>query len=101
MTRKEDAQFVSLPVLKVRQPIGEFFIGVLSSKILCEITDFDVRRLVKEEREFETYLGIQRPLNDKRVTEIKQYVTTLDACFPTSVILSVSALCAKYQESSG
>ena len=99
MSMKEDPQSISLPVLKVKQPIGEFYIGVLSSHVLCEITDFDVRRLMRE-REFESYLGIQRPLSSKRVKEIQQYVTTLDACFPTSVILSVEGSCAKYDQES-
>ncbi|MGA3161927.1 MAG: DGQHR domain-containing protein [Terracidiphilus sp.] len=96
----EDERSFSIPVLKVKQPIGEFFIGVMDAERLCEITDFDVRRLIRE-RDFERYLGIQRPLDAKRVKEIKQYVTTLDACFPTSVILSVRADCANYDENSG
>jgi DGQHR domain-containing protein len=100
MTAREDSQSVSLSVIKVRQPIGEFFVGVLDSRTLCEITDFDVRRIVHE-REFETYLGIQRPLNPMRVKEIEQYVTTLDACFPTAVILSVDGTCAVYDEDLG
>jgi DGQHR domain-containing protein len=100
---QEDPKSITLPVLRVVQPIGEYFVGVLDSKTLCEITDFDVRRILKEggERDFETYLGIQRPLNPKRVKEIAQYVKTLDACFPTSVILSVSGVCARYQEPDG
>jgi len=85
----------NMPALKVRQPIGEFFVGVLDSKRLCDITYFDVRRILHE-REFETYLGIQRPLSVKRVTEIQQYVQTVDACFPTAIVLSVSANCAKH-----
>src|SRR6266404_6717849 len=97
MSLKEDPISFAVSALKVQQPIGEFFVGVLDSKRLCEITHFDVRRILRE-REFETYLGIQRPLNEKRVKEIQQYVQTVDACFPTAVILSVNANCAKYDE---
>jgi DGQHR domain-containing protein len=100
MNLKEDPISFTVPVLKVSQPIGEFFVGALESKRLCEITYFDVRRILRE-REFETYLGIQRPLNESRVKEIEQYVHTADACFPTAIILSVSADCAKYDEGSG
>jgi DGQHR domain-containing protein len=101
MTAKnEDPKSVSFPVLRLKQPIGEFYIGVIKSTILCEITDFDVRRILRE-RDFETYLGIQRPLNPKRVREIEHYVSTLDACFPTAVILSVDGRCASYDGSSG
>src|SRR5260370_9896562 len=100
MSLKEDTKSFTIAVLKVQQPIGEFFTGVLDSKRLCEITDFDVRRILRE-REFESYLGIQRPLNEKRVKEIQQYVQTLDACFPTAVILSVNANCAQYDSEKG
>jgi DGQHR domain-containing protein len=97
MIAKEDPISFSIPVLRVSQPIGSFFIGVIDCKRLCEITDFDVRRLIKE-RDFEKYLGIQRPLDKSRVKEIREYVSTSDACFPTGVILSVRAECAKYDE---
>jgi DGQHR domain-containing protein len=100
MKHQEDPKSFSFPVQKVRQPIGEFYIGVLDARRLCEITEFDVRRILRE-RGFETYLGIQRPLNQKRVEEIAQYVTTIDACFPTSVVLSVDGVCAAYDETHG
>ena len=92
---QEGPRSFSIPVLQISQPIGPFFIGVMTAERLCEITDFDVRRLVKE-RDFETYLGIQRELDGKRVKQIRQYVETVDACFPGGVILSVSANCASY-----
>jgi DGQHR domain-containing protein len=100
MKPKEDPKSFSLPVHKVKQPIGDFFVGVLSARRLCEITDFDIRRMFRE-RGFETYLGIQRPLNPKRVKEIEQYVMTVDACFPTAVVLSVDGVCASYDEERG
>jgi DGQHR domain-containing protein len=99
MTLREDPIKFSFPVLRVVQPVGVFFLGVLDAKRLCEITEFDVRRIFKE-RDLEKYLGIQRPLNPKRVKEIQQYVTTLDACFPTAVLLSVPAVCATFDDKS-
>lgn len=88
---------ISIPCLKLTQPIGTFFIATIDAKQLCAITFADVRRMY-EEREFETYLGIQRPLNANRVKEISQYVNTVDACFPTAVILAVDGKCAEYNE---
>lgn len=99
-TLTEDSKSISFPVLKVKQPIGEFFVSVLSSRLLCEITEFDVRRILKE-RDFETYLGIQRPLNENRVKEIEKYLRTVDACFPTAVVLSVDGVCARHDEGKG
>jgi DGQHR domain-containing protein len=97
MKPSEDARSISISVLTVKQPIGDFYIGVLDARILCEITDFDVRRLIRE-RDFERYLGIQRPLDKSRVKEIREYVNTTDASFPTGVILSVRGDCAAYND---
>ncbi|MGM0912753.1 MAG: DGQHR domain-containing protein [Pseudomonadota bacterium] len=88
---------VELKCVKVKQPIGVFFIGSMSKNDLVRVTYSDVRR-IESEREFETYLGIQRPLKNNRVQEIKEYVETSDACFPTAVILSVDEKCAEYDE---
>jgi hypothetical protein len=54
---------------------------------------------LQEERDVERYLGIQRPLNDKRVKELESYVNYLDATFPTAVILAVDAEYAEFDES--
>jgi len=89
---------IKLPCIKVTQPIGTFYIASIDRKTLCDITNFDVRRILREKRDVETYLGIQRPLVPKRVREISSYVNTIDACFPTSVILAVPAVCAEYDE---
>lgn len=78
----------SVSAIQIRQPLGEFLIASIPSKRLCEIAYFDVRRMLKE-RDIETYLGIQRPLNQGRVDELQSYVRTVDACFPTAVILAV------------
>lgn len=90
---------LALDCIKVSQPIGDFYIASIPWQKLREITFADVRRLEKEARDVETYLGIQRPLSKNRVAEIGAYVATADACFPTSVILAVDAHCAMYEES--
>lgn len=98
---KEDPKSISIPVLPIKQPIGDFFIGRIPWRDLCEITEFDVRRMLKEKRDFETYLGVQREVKRKRVEELAVYVNTLDACFPTAVILSVHGVCATYNPENG
>ena len=95
---KEDSYSISFPCLKIKQPIGDFYIASINSKDLINITWVDVRRIFKE-RDIETYLGIQRRLDPKRVIEIGAYTNTVDACFPTAVILAVPGLCSKYDES--
>jgi DGQHR domain-containing protein len=91
---------ITFPCIKVTQPIGSFYVGSISAEDLCEITWVDVRR-IEGERGFETYLGIQRPLNLGRVRELSAYVKSPDACFPTSVILTVPAECTMYNDKTG
>ena len=93
----EERQEIRLPFIQVSQPLGDFYLAKISHNVLCDITFTDVRRMEKE-REFETYLGIQRPLSEKRVKEIKQYVRTEDACFPSNVILSIAARCVREEK---
>lgn len=84
--------------LKVEQPLGDFYIASIPADELVEITWFDVRRIMRDEREIESYLGVQRPLNPKRVEEIRAYVTGADACFPTGVIVAVPGVCVELSE---
>jgi len=94
----EDARSISFPCLKLRQPVGDFFIGVIGHKALAEISYFDVRRVLQEDRDVERYLGIQRPLNDARVRDLQKYVNFYDATFPTSIIIAVDADTASFSE---
>ena len=80
---------ISFPCIEVSQPIGTFYIGVIDSRDLIAIAHADIRRV--EERDLERYLGIQRPLSERRVKELKQYVTNIDATFPTSIILAIDS----------
>ena len=94
----EDHREVSFPCLLTRQPVGDFFVGVMPASVICDIANFDVRRVIQETRDVERYLGIQRPLNDKRVEELGEYVNFVDACFPTSIVLAVPGKCARYNQ---
>lgn len=82
--------------LKVEQPIGTFYLGIIDSNDLVSISFADIRR--PEGRAIERYIGTQRDLNENRVKSIKQYVTTIDACFPTSIILSIDSEFASYDK---
>jgi DGQHR domain-containing protein len=96
----EDFKIV-LPAFKVTQPIGSFFMALMSASELEKISFADVRRMEREQdkkREVEKYLGIQRPLRDDRVKELQQYTQGNDASFPTSIILSVDSRCANWNE---
>lgn len=92
------AKNISFPALKIKQPIGEFYIGVISAKELNDIAWVDVRRMANEDGEIDKYLGIQRKLSEVRINELKTYVKTHDATFPTSIIVSVPTKCAVWDD---
>jgi DGQHR domain-containing protein len=94
----ETLKTVRLKCLKVVQPLGTFYIGVMRWRDLCDIADFDVRRVIDVERDVERYLGIQRQLDEKRAAQLARYVQTVDATFPTSIVLAVPADCAFEEE---
>ena len=91
----ENTEF-RIPAFPVRQPIGEFYVGAISHADLIQISFADMRRI---EKELDRYVGIQRKLVQHRVVEIGQFVNSVDATFPTSIVLSVPASCARYDES--
>lgn len=85
----------TFPYIKVRQPIGDFYIASIRSDVLTRISFTDVRRLQRD-RDVEQYLGIQRPLDDRRVTALREYVKAPDATFPTSIILAIDERCVQF-----
>lgn len=88
---------ISIPVIEVSQPVGQFYIGVMRADHLLSITSFDYRRMMYDSG-YVDFLGIQRELNPKRIGDIKKYVGTMDACFPTSIVISVDEKCARIEE---
>ena len=88
---------VELTVVRVVQPIGEIYIGSIRSEDLWEISQFDMREIQGGEDGIYIATGIQRQLNEKRVSEIATYVTTVDATFPTAVVLAISSDCVSFE----
>ena len=85
----EQEEYLYFKCLEVEQPIGVFYVGAMLFNQVLAIAYADVRRI--EARDVERYIGVQRPLEEKRVTELKSYVRTIDSSFPTSVILAVNS----------
>jgi DGQHR domain-containing protein len=88
--------WITIACIQIRQPIGPFYIAVIPSAELVKISFADRRRILERQREIEVVSGIQREISPKRVAELKQYVTTMDACFPTGVILAIDSENAKF-----
>ncbi|RQO65185.1 hypothetical protein DBR43_30490 [Pedobacter sp. KBW06] len=89
---------ISFSVIRITQPVGDFFIGNIGARDLVSISYSDVRRIEGEQRDVEKYLGVQRPLDKDRVRKIKQYLRSPDASFPTGVVLAIDQNCAEYDQ---
>jgi DGQHR domain-containing protein len=88
---------ISIPVFEISQPVGSFYVGVIQASSLLSICKYDYRRM-QFKNDYIDFLGIQRELNPKRIEEIKKYVGTIDACFPTSIVISVDEKCARLDD---
>lgn len=86
---------IVLDYIEVNQPIGTFYVSKIGWKDLIEIAEADQRKIVDETNRgnsFDSLLGIQRELSPKRIKDIGEYVQTVDATFPTSIILAIPSI---------
>lgn len=95
----EEVEYIYFKCIEVQQPLGRFYVGAMLFNQVTFISYADVRRI--EDRDLEQYIGIQRPLDERRVKELREYVTNEDASFPTSIILYVSAKDADFDSNVG
>lgn len=88
--------YIEVAYLRVKQPIGSFYVCVMTHRQVLEIARADVRKLGNP-NEFDGYLGIQRAPSPGRIKEIAKYVQSIDATFPTSITLAISSMDANGQ----
>ena len=88
---------VTAHVQRISQPIGEFYVGALSVREILEISNFDFRRMSFTSG-YVDFLGIQRRVDPGRARKIAKYARTAEACFPTSIVLSIDEKCATLVE---
>jgi DGQHR domain-containing protein len=86
------------PCITVTQPIGTFYVASISARDLRDMCWADIRRIERGERNVEVISGIQRPLSQKRQKEIAKYVNTVDASFPTGIIVAIGPDDAIYDQ---
>lgn len=95
---RTEAALEPVRAISVEQPIGVFFLASIPAKDLVKISWADLRHM---EQELDRYVGIQRELKPDRVTEIARFVNSVDATFPTSVVLAVKDSCITFDEKTG
>ncbi|WP_373047033.1 DGQHR domain-containing protein [Vulgatibacter sp.] len=78
------------PVLRVEQPLGEFFIASLPARVLQSVT---YSAAAEKEAGEDSYgvRGGQRILDPKRAEAIGDFINGVDACFPSSIILAANS----------
>lgn len=84
---------IRVPVTKVSQPIGDFYVGRMDARTLLKISYVEIRRF--EEGTQEKIAGIQRERSPRRIEDIKKYVNLEYATFPTSIVIAVPIECVE------
>lgn len=72
---------IQLKYIEVTQPIGTFYITVMSAVDVARVTDIQPRK--------SNPIAVQREESKKRIKEIADYCSDTDATFPTPIIISV------------
>lgn len=78
---------ITLNIIKVNQPIGEFYVSKISPSDLLRMSTVDRRRIEDDDE----ILGIQRELKQEKVSQIRNYLISSDATFPNSIILNTES----------
>lgn len=82
---------IKTPAIEIEQPLGVFYVVKLTAEILLNVTYSTPATAVKEQKSgFYKIFGSQRDEKEKRLKEIAQYIDTVEAAFPNSIILGAN-----------
>lgn len=82
---------LSVPALRVVQPIGVYYVAVIPAEVLLQVSYSD-KLTAKWDAERSIYVleGTQRPLQEKRFQQIAEYISRADSAFPNTIILAAN-----------
>jgi DNA phosphorothioation-associated DGQHR protein 1 len=82
---------LSVPALRVVQPIGVYYVAVIPAEVLLQVSYSD-KLTAKWDAERGIYVldGTQRPLQEKRFQQIAEYIARADSAFPNTIILAAN-----------
>lgn len=80
---------MKLHVISFDQPAGSFLLTAMAVPDILRISHADPRKF--DQLSMETVGGIQREPSSKRIREIADYSNTVDASFPTAILLALKA----------
>lgn len=78
---------LKLDILQVHQSIGTIFVSKIKPSDLLSMSKVDRRRI----EEGDEFLGIQRELRKDKVIQIQNYLSSIDATFPNSIIVNTTS----------
>lgn len=82
---------MNLKVIPFEQPAGSFFLSVMKADDVIRISDASPRYF--DPLTMKSGGGIQRFVSKRRVDEIAEYARTVDATFPTPILLALRESC--------
>lgn len=87
---------MKINVIGFNQPAGAFFLATMSATDVVAIANIDRRQyLVNDEA---PWGGVQREPSKKRIKEITAYSETVDASFPTPILLALDESSYKFDD---
>ncbi len=78
---------MKIPFIPFEQPIGYFALAVVNASDIIKIAE--INRLKFDEVILDSVGGPQRESSSKRINEIAKYANSLDATFPTPILLAL------------
>jgi DNA phosphorothioation-associated DGQHR protein 1 len=83
---------LTLPAVRVSQPLGDFFVVSIPADTLRSVTYLDPTRILAVDKNNFIYslLGSQREASVPRAKKIAKYIDTVEAAFPNSIILAAN-----------
>jgi DNA phosphorothioation-associated DGQHR protein 1 len=79
--------FKEIPALKVKQPLGDFYVITIRAEDLLAISYSEPMQYIDE---FGNVKGSQRNKDTKRLKEIAKYIDSVEMAFPNSIILAAN-----------
>lgn len=77
---------LKLNILKLHQSIGTIYVSKIKPSDLLSMSIVDRRRIEEDDE----VLGIQRELKKDKVIQIQNYLSSIDATFPNSIIVNTT-----------
>ncbi len=82
-------EFARVPAIEVEQPIGVFYAAAIPAHQLLTVCYTDTVSAVLDGASYRL-AGHQRPLDDRRLSDIGRFIGTNDFTFPNSIILAAN-----------